>query len=434
MEILEAKYGNSNYLINVIDKIEKYKNNDIIFIPKDIQINKLFCVDPNVGGSKYIKVMWKKTTIKQIVLRERCDTIIDEVKYGRKRAVKIEMNNLYSHRRILHKFTITKILYGISREESVDITSCLRSKIYSIDYYIDIYNLNINSLVADPYVNREKNLYIDFEETSVFENIIYEKCGKLRKDLVIGIDLNMYKLNLISHIVPKKSEIFTLNMEYLKNILSVFNNKKILSIVSGAGLEEKEYLSNWINLDNFTCIYKQNDPKLGEAVSIRDLINGVKSYDKNEYTFYCHSKGITRNNGKDPTIAVWIELMHKYCLSNIDTVIYHDSYTGGAIRCYDKFPNVIKSPEWHYSGTFFWFSHKIFDKIDILSKLTNEYYIVEMLPGLICNLNKSHCFYKDNVKPYYECFLKTNKYDIIKNMDLVESELSKSIEKILDRY
>jgi hypothetical protein len=434
MEILEATYGNSNYLINVIDKIQKFKHDDIIFMSKDIQINKLFGVQPNIGDSKYIRVVWKKTTNKQIVLRERCNTIIDAVKYGRKRSIRIELNNLYSHIRILHKFIITKILYGVSKEESIDITSVLKSKLDNIDYYIDIYNLDISNLVSDPYVYREKNLYIDFEETSVFENIIYEKCGKLRKDLVIGIDLNIYKLNLIAHIVPKKSEIFTLNMVYLKNIISLFNNQKILSIVSGEGLEDKEYLSNWINLDNFTCIYKQNEPKLGEAVSIGDLIKGVKSYNKNEYTFYCHSKGITRNNGKDPTVAVWIELMYKYCLSNIDTMIYHDSHMGGAIRCYDKFPNVIKSPEWHYSGTFFWFSHKIFDKTDVLSKLTNEYYIVEMLPGLICNINKSHCFYKDGVKPYYECFLNTNKYDIIKNMNLLESELSKSIEKILDKY
>ena len=434
MEILEATYGNSSYLMNIADKLKNYRKDDIIFMSKDTELTDLFCIESQLEASKYIRVLWKTINNKQISLRERCDNIIDAVKFGKKRAVKIEMSNLYIHRRILHKFVITKILYGISREECIDVTNILKTHIDSSDYYIDIYNLNINKLVKDPYVNREKNLFIDFEETSVYENIIYEKKGKLRKDLVIGIDLNKYKLNLISHIVPKQSEIFTLNMIYLKNIYNVFNNHKILSIVSGDGLEKKEYLSNWINLDNYKCIQKQNDASVGEAVSIGDLIKSVKSNNKNEYTFYCHSKGITRNNGRDPTIAVWIELMHKYCLSNIDTMIYHDNYTGGAIRCYDRFPHANKSPDWHFSGTFFWFSHKLFDTIDIAAQLTNEYYIVEMLPGLICNINKSHCFYKDNVKPYYECFLTTNKNDISNNIELLESDLSKSIDKILDKY
>jgi hypothetical protein len=433
MDILEAKYGNGNF-INVKEIIEEYRQKNTIYIPKSTSLSKLFKYDPAIGKRKTLTVLWKLVKNNSIVLNEFCDKIVDKCQYGKKQSVKINIKDLYSYNRTVYKFKITNILYGLDTENCVNCTDILINKLESDKYFIDIDNLEINKLVKDPYVNKEKKLFIYYEETSVFETIIYERSNRLKKDLVIGIDLNEYKLNLIVHIVPKKCEIFSLNMDYLKTIIPSFNNKIVVSIVNGAELEKKDYVQNWIDLKNITVLEKENNIKLGEAVSIRDLLKNVKNNNKNEYTFYCHSKGITRGEGRDPTVAAWTELMYKYCISNIDTMIYQNSYTGGAIRSFDKFPNDTNAPLWHFSGTFFWFNHRLFDTVNIDEKITNDYYTVEMLPGKICDISNSLVFLKDNSKPFYECFLTENKDDIINNLELLETDLAKSVEKIISRY
>lgn len=42
MEILEAKYGNSRYLLDVLEKLKNYRKDDIVFLSKELQINKIF--------------------------------------------------------------------------------------------------------------------------------------------------------------------------------------------------------------------------------------------------------------------------------------------------------------------------------------------------------------------------------------------------------
>ena len=77
MDILEAKYGNGNF-INVKELIEEYRQNNIVYIPKTTSLNKLFKYDPATGKRKTLYVLWKLVKNNCIVLNEFCDKIIDK--------------------------------------------------------------------------------------------------------------------------------------------------------------------------------------------------------------------------------------------------------------------------------------------------------------------------------------------------------------------
>lgn len=423
MEIIEANYHSIHIKSITSALIEGYKKNDMIYIPRGSNIEGLIKI-PNNNNLSFIKIIWKMTYNNSIVLEESCTKIVTNEKYIKKKGIQIDMIHLYHHKRIQHNVEFKKLLYGKSESESIDIMD-KKDKFGNQNYYIDCNNLAINDLVGDPYPNIQKKLFIEYETSSIFETVVYIKRNKLRKDLVIGIDLNNYKLNMISHIVPIKCQAFGINMSYLSMIQNTFNNKKILSIIEGVGIEDRKYLENWIKLSDFDCIYKKNNKDLGEAVSIRDLIKTIKSNDKNEYTFYFHSKGVSKKNTNDPFVGVWIELMFKYCISNIDSMIYNDRHVGGAIRSFNQFHD--KSVPYHFTGTFFWFSHKVFDTTKVEDQIKDNYYSVEMLSGKLCPLIKSQYFLKDHSMAMYRGSEPHHRDDIKNNMDLLEHNLSKSI-------
>lgn len=430
MEILEANYGTDiQNNICIKSSLESYTKNGIIYVPKNIPIKTITSYEP-VNKNSYIRVLWKKIHQNKVSLLESCEKIIDQSKFVSKKAIDIHMDNLYHYTRLFVHFSVKQILYGIDEERSIDVTESVKDEIESDDYYIDCNQLDIFDLVGDPFPGVEKKLFIDYQYITYFETIVYVGKSGLLKDLLIGIDLNDYRLNMIAHIVPKKCKALSVTMDYLCKFKEIFNHKKIISIAEGPGLESSSYLENWIKLSEFQCIKKVNSKTLGEAVSIRELIRLVKSKETDEYTFYFHSKGITKNNGNDPFIAVWTELMYKYCLSNIDSMIYHDTYVGGAIRSMDSFGRP-GSPPYHFTGTFFWFSHKLFNTTTVETKLEDNYYTVEMLSGRLCDIERSRCFYKDHSKPMYNYHMDHHKEGILDNIDLLESSLAKSIIHII---
>jgi len=430
MEVLEATYctdRKNNICIKSL--LESEQKNGIIYVPKNIPIERIISYQP-VNKKGYIRVLWKKTNENKVSLLESCEKIVDQSKFVRKKPIDIHMENIYHYTRICMYFVINEIRYGIDENQSIDVTASVKDELGSDQYYIDCHKLDIFDIVGDPFPGVQKKLFINYQYTSFFETIVYLGTSGLRKDLLIGIDLNDYRLNMIAHIVPKKCKALSITMDYLCKFKEIFNHKKIISIVEGPGLESSMYLENWIQLSEFHCIKKVNSRTLGEAVSIRELIGLVKSKEIDEYTFYFHSKGITKNNGNDPFVAVWTELMYKYCLSNIDTMIYHDTYVGGAIRSMDSFGRP-GSPPYHFTGTFFWFSHKLFNTTIVETKLEDNYYTVEMLSGRLCEIDKSHCFYKDHSKPMYNYHIDEHKEGILDNIDLLESSLAKAIIHII---
>ena len=166
---------------------------------------------------------------------------------------------------------------------------------------------------------------------------------------------------------------------------------------------------------------KTNSPTLGESISFRDLMKQVESSNTNEYTFYCHTKGISKANDDNSSIAVWVELMYKYCLCNIDVMILSGKIFGGAIRSFNLFPKG-NSPPWHFTGTFYWFNHLLFRNPNIYSLMLDDYYATEMFPGYIVKVENSICFLKDKAEPFYECFLDKNLDCIVDNLDILEEE------------
>lgn len=435
MNILYGILGNYINSIDIKNNLNDKKLENFLFIPKFIDIFNFLGLNKDIlnenSKPKYVKIIWKLNETKEQKyipyfvknqLNDDSTNSLAEIQLGKKKSIEINLDNLYYHKRLFYLFNI--------ENSNLNVNECC-----SYNYYIDI--LDSENFCLN---HNLKEIFIKYTETSIFETIIYLENTYLKKDLVLGINLNDYKLNLISHIVPKKCSMFELQKLYLEKMFPIFNNKIIFSIIEDQDNElmlENLSFINWLKekkIDNIQLFFRKNNKNLGEAVSFLDLLQYIESNNINEYTFYCHTKGITRKNGEDIYISVWVELMYKYCLSNIDTLIYQKKMFGGSLKSYQKFPEVVLSPEWHYTGTFYWFHHVLFNESNICKKLKiiyekleNIYFISEMFPGLVCKSCNGIIFLQDDCCPMYECFFEQYKECITKNIKLLEYPLSKNI-------
>ncbi len=419
MEVIEAICSDIDEkdVLDVKKDIEDYLNkNTLLYLSKNTKLNFL-------KNKKILKITWRyQSKKKESILLDNC-SLQNSIHLGSKQPIEVNLKNLYSHKRLLYYFNTLGIYY-VSKINTLDITN--RLSLENEFYHINLLkSTNLDHLIPTDPLN-QSSLSIEYETYSIFQTIIYIKNGYLKKDLVLGIDLNDYKLNLIAHVVPRDCEMLELNMNYIAKNLKLFNNKIILSIATDSNLENKSFLNKWINLESIKVIEKENSSGLGESISFRDLIKLIENTNGNEYTFYCHTKGISKHNDNNSSIAVWIELMYKHCLANIDVMILSGKIFGGAIRSFNLFPKGV-SPPWHFTGTFYWFSHILFKHRNVYSFILDDYYATEMFPGFVVKLENSICFLKDKADPFYECFLDKNMDCIVDNLDILESETAKAI-------
>ncbi len=427
MDIIEAictdeKGGN---ILDITSKLKNGITNNILFISKNIKLDFIS------SSHRIIKIIWKinnnKILYQENIINNR---LKNEIALGTKVSSEIFLNNLYSYKRLVHYFSIDSILIS-NKKSSIDITKKIIDYSSSSKYYFYLSN-KLNILDFCDITSNNTNMNIIYNEYSIFETIFYIKNNYLKKDLVLGINYNDYKINLITHIVPRKCSMLNINLNYISNNIKLFNNHKIVSIASDENLESTDYLKKWFNLSDISILNKINNPKLGESISFKNLLELVQSENPKEFTFYCHSKGISQANDNNSCIAVWIELMYKYCLANLDIMILSGKPFGGAIRSFNLFPKGI-SPAWHYTGTFYWFNHTIFKIPNLYNFVIDDYYNTEMFPGFLVKAENSIYFLKDKADPFYECFLDKNLQCILDNYELFESDLAKSIKNIINK-
>ena len=136
---------------------------------------------------------------------------------------------------------ITKILYGISNNESIDVTVKLTD-------YLKMYNIinidtNINKLVKDPYENQLKKLFI-YTDNDI--KIINELNGCLSEKIFINnkiIILTSYIVNSIA-----------INLQYLLQELGYLVSI-VYTITEEDCLNSLNYLYIIIHHTNKYCLY-----------------------------------------------------------------------------------------------------------------------------------------------------------------------------------
>lgn len=165
--------------------------------------------------------------------------------------------------------------------------------------------------------------------------------------------------NLLYHITPLKNK-YHWNLNQIVKRLDIFKTGKVVfAVAQGKGLEDIEKVKQLLpNNSNVTVFPIENDLVYRETVSLLPLLQHVQ-LEKDSYTFYAHTKGITRGN--QPAIKIWTEAMYEWNLDNM-LLVYRMLKKYPVVGCFKRYnakckdaPAIFYKSTWHYSGTFWWF-------------------------------------------------------------------------------
>lgn len=212
------------------------------------------------------------------------------------------------------------------------------------------------------------------------------------------------------------------NLKMLNYYKNRFTGERHICIsLDDLNVDLKKYESyfDFISPDSITFVL--NNPETGESVGFIELVNKLKK--DNSITFYAHSKNSSKYKETDNTaLHNWLFSMYYFNLDDTyiqktDEYLVSDKIFSGAFR-----KNIACAPwvtsNWHYSGTFFWFStNKVMDingwnmNID-----TSNRYSIEAWPGSISNITDSIVsFYENDTN--YNLLLQPTWNDILKEID-----------------
>ena len=202
---------------------------------------------------------------------------------------------------------------------------------------------------------------------------------------------------------------YKVNMECLKTYIHLFDKVTfviVMNDINDLELRKKglEYVNTAECVKEMDIVFRPNTD-IGEAASVRDYVVDFNS-DPDSVVFFCHTKGITQFRGGDAkcrteSIFMWILTMYFYNLNFIEEVENYflgrkvgiEAFYGALLmHLYedDNFPKMI--PEFHYSGSFYWFNKPYVSNLSREKKHIEDYvfnnrYDTEFLPGKIFKWN-----------------------------------------------
>lgn len=199
--------------------------------------------------------------------------------------------------------------------------------------------------------------------------------------------------NLIYHIWPKRDNgVWQWNVTELRKRIDQFDGVRSIAVVvdsSSDTLEDVQRAFEGVRVDNW--IVHPNDPKLGEVVSFRHLLDTVKS--EPGITFYSHAKSV--NYEFCDTHRLWAEMMYEICLDDrqhVDSAIQCSTAAGPFLR--EKPTWMDDQPTgWHFSGTFFWFNNEKVFANEKWKEIHPWYYGTEMWLGRFVAREDANCLF-----------------------------------------
>lgn len=387
MEISDAYYGVSeDQNINILN-ILKNKNG---YISKNENLNKLFGLDPYPLEQKHICVFWNISQNDLVMEIKNHDNYFNLNKnyigYNNfSNENLIHLPNMYTYHIIDSSYNIKK-LEIMTKNNEIKIIENEKDfqSFYTKHYFCFPDKFSIDGISSHS-IDKIKVYYSRFAKYKI---IVYEIGEYLLKDLCIGIEIPLYKLNLIYHFYPLYHHQFmSMHMHYLKQLDKIINNKMIISVCADNNHQyHMDYLTKNLT-SSIIFAHVINNPSQAEASSFSDLLKHVYSVNGDEYTFYAHTKGFKYDHKslkKFDGIGVWIELMYLNCISNIDILLYKNANAGGTYKYPISYPfQSIGSVPWHYPGSFYWIKQiYLTQNYNYITKF-KYYFISEALPGMV---------------------------------------------------
>lgn len=182
------------------------------------------------------------------------------------------------------------------------------------------------------------------------------------------------KRHLIYHVLPVSNGVWQKGVDQLKKRWSLFNGRKIISVMSGSPVMEqvdgnegilappklipldpikmvKDYLPKGCEV-----VESINDSTKWELSSWSVLWDSVlNSIDPTDAVLYAHAKGVTRR--ANSPCHPWAELMYTLALDYWDLIqekLTKYPIVGSLIKWGRFFRPPLTASAWHYHGNFFW--------------------------------------------------------------------------------
>lgn len=153
------------------------------------------------------------------------------------------------------------------------------------------------------------------------------------------------------------------NLRCIQKYYHIFDGIRVIYISTDFQISEpqKDEILRKIGIESAEFVI--NDPESRESKFFIEQITKIRDLSiPDSITFYHHSKGTTYGN---PNVDKWASSMYYFNLNekNLDTV--EGQFSNGKIFVGTFLVDFPSPPwvysDWHFSGTFFWFSNSIFN-------------------------------------------------------------------------
>ena len=181
----------------------------------------------------------------------------------------------------------------------------------------------------------------------------------------------------------------------------MFNGKRAIGLVTGDQLESPEVVL--ADMPAFDYFYvTENDARLREGATFRQLLDHVFSLDPSEATFYAHGKGV--RYPQDHTVWDWARVMYEENLGDVQRTdrILGTNPCAGVFRMHgDAFDRTRYYP-WHYSGSFYWFHNASLFSFPNWEDIDQTWYCVEPYLSQFFSVRQAACLGYEDIGSLYD--------------------------------
>ncbi len=175
--------------------------------------------------------------------------------------------------------------------------------------------------------------------------------------------------NLIYHVCPLASnDLWRHNVRQLLGRIDVFNGRRIVAINVGDGMESPAEVHRAFEGEDYEFFYHENNPQLREVATFRPLLERIANVNRDEATFYAHTKG-NSTAGSVEGATYWRNGAYHHLLDRaaecstwlkqFPAVGIHKMTWVAADKDFSPYPSRLRHGRWMFAGTFFWFRNDI---------------------------------------------------------------------------
>jgi len=204
---------------------------------------------------------------------------------------------------------------------------------------------------------------------------------------------------LLFHLWPRTGT-WQKHIEYLGKYANGYD-RKIMAIATGEGTDSVESIQREFS-NEWEFVICDNDPKLREVKTYREMFTMVVSQNINDVVVCAHGKGAQSHTNESESIAWWTEAMYETVVGNLPEVFskMSEGYTavGSFLRNGKHFGCKYR---YHFSGTFYALRTSMICNGGEFPKIRSQWWGTESFPGDHIPKDKAYCIFADDCGDMY---------------------------------